>query len=287
VEARGLFGAPPIHVVVGEEVHVTVLRALRYLGLGQDRVTRVAVDANGAIDPGALVAALTAADRPLLACAQAGNVNTGACDPLEPIAGAVAAAGGWLHVDGAFGLWAGASPRYDHLVAGRELADSWAVDAHKWLNVPYDCALAIVNRPGALADAMSLSAAYLGRSGAREPAELVPEASRRARAIPLYAAIRTLGRRGVAELVERCCRNATAIAGLLGEGGLEILNDVVLNQVLVACEPDHVSRIQQDGTCWLGGTTWRGRHAMRIAFSNWSTTEDDVRRAANAILATA
>ena len=286
-DSRGLFGAPPIEVLIGDEVHVTLLRALRYLGLGQDRVTRVGVDANGAIDPVALEGALGAAKRPALVCAQAGNVNTGACDPLGPIADLAAAHGAWLHVDGAFGLWAAASPRFEHLMAGRERAQSWATDAHKWLNVPYDCALAIVAQPDALTRAMALTAAYLAPSGPREPAEFVPEASRRGRAIPVYAALRFLGRRGVARLVERCCEHAVLMASLLREGGLEVLNEVVLNQVLVAATPEHLARVQADGTCWLGGTTWRGRHALRVSFSNWSTTEDDVRRAARAILGAA
>jgi glutamate/tyrosine decarboxylase-like PLP-dependent enzyme len=283
-EEQGLFGAPPIRVLLGEEAHATVLRALRFLGLGQDRVTRVAVDRYGAIDPMALQAALRADDRPTLVCAQAGNVNTGACDPLDQIASAASEHGAWLHVDGAFGLWAAASEQYEHLVAGREHADSWAIDAHKWLNVPYDSAFAMVKRGETLHSALGISAAYLGRSGQREPAEWVPEASRRARAIPIYAALRTLGRRGVAELVERCCAQAVLMAELLRAGGLEVLNDVVLNQVLVAGTPEQLARIQAEGTCWLGGTTWRGRHALRISFSNWSTTEDDVRRSAQAIL---
>jgi glutamate/tyrosine decarboxylase-like PLP-dependent enzyme len=285
VEAQGLFGAPPIQVLVGEEVHVTVLRALRLLGLGQERLTRVPVDANGALDPSALRDALHGADPPVLVCAQAGNVNTGACDPLSAIADAASERGAWLHLDGAFGLWAAASPRYEHLVAGRDRADSWAIDAHKWLNVPYDSACAIVSRPDALPRAMAPSpAAYLARSGPREPCDFVPEASRRARAIPLYATLRSLGRGGVAELIDRCCAHATLMAGLLAEGGLEILNDVVLNQVLAAATPEHLARIQADGTCWLGGTTWRGRHALRVSFSNWSTSDDDVRRSARAIL---
>jgi glutamate/tyrosine decarboxylase-like PLP-dependent enzyme len=270
--------------LVGEEVHVTLLRALGYLGLGHDRVRRVGVDANGAMDPLALEGRLLAAKGPVLLCAQAGNVNTGACDPLGAIGNLAAEHGAWLHVDGAFGLWAAASPRLEGLVAGRDRADSWAVDAHKWLNVPYDCAFAIVARPEALPRAMGVSAAYLARSDHREPAEFVPEASRRGRAIPVYAALRYLGRRGVAELVERCCEHATLMASLLREGGLEVLNDVVLNQVLVGGTPEHLARVQADGECWLGGTTWRGHHALRVSFSNWSTTEDDVRRTARTIL---
>jgi glutamate/tyrosine decarboxylase-like PLP-dependent enzyme len=286
-DAQGLFGAPTFDVLVGEEVHVTVLRALRYLGLGQDRITRVAVDANGAMDPAALADALRSVQGPVLLCAQSGNVNTGACDPLEPIADLAAEHDTWLHVDGAFGLWAAASPRLSELVAGRERAHSWAVDAHKWLNVPYDSALAIVGSPEALPRALGLSAAYLARSNQREPAEFTPEASRRGRAIPVYATLRYLGRRGVAELVERCCAHAALMVTLLRDGGLEVLNDVVLNQVLVAGTAEQLARIQADGTCWLGGTIWRGRHALRVSFSNWSTTEDDVRRSARAILAAA
>jgi glutamate/tyrosine decarboxylase-like PLP-dependent enzyme len=286
-DSQGLFGAPPIAVLVGDEVHVTVLRALRYLGLGHDRVTRVAADANGAMDPEALADALRAVEGPVLICAQAGNVNTGACDPLEPIAGLAAEHDAWLHIDGAFGLWAAASPRFGHLVAGRQHADSWAVDAHKWLNVPYDCALAIVGAADALPRTMAMSAAYLARSGKREPTEFVPEASRRGRAIPVYAALRHLGRRGMADLVERCCAHAALMASLLRADGLEVLNQVVLNQVLVAGTPEHLARVQADGTCWLGGTTWRGRHALRVSFSNWSTTEDDVRRTARVVIAAA
>lgn len=286
-DAQGLFGAPPINVLVGSEAHVTVLRALRYLGLGHDRVTRVGVDAQGAIDPAALDSSLHGLSGPVLICAQVGNVSTGACDPLGPIADLAAERGAWLHVDGAFGLWAAASPRFEELVAGRERADSWAIDAHKWLNVPHDCAMAIVGAPETLRRAMAVSAAYLVQGDQREPAEFVPEASRRARAVPVYAALRCLGRRGVAELVERCCSHAALMASLLQEGGLEVLNDVVLNQVLVASSPEHVARIQADGTCWLGGTTWRGRHALRVSFSNWSTVEEDVRRTAAVILDTA
>jgi glutamate/tyrosine decarboxylase-like PLP-dependent enzyme len=284
VEELGLFGAPEIDVFVGAEVHVTVLAALRFLGLGQGRVTRVTVDGNGAMDPDELDQRLRRRDGPTLVCAQAGNVSTGACDPLERIADAVAARGGWLHVDGAFGLWAAASPRRAHLVAGRERAQSWAVDAHKWLNVPYDCALAIVADPTAHLRATAVSAAYFGDSGQREPHHFVPEASRRGRVIPVYAALRSLGRHGVAELIERSCAQAALMAGLLRDGGLEVLNEVVLNQVLVAGAPEHAARIQADGTCWLGGTVWNGRPALRVSFSNWSTTEDDVRRSARAIL---
>ena len=286
VRADGLIGAPEIEVLVGDEVHVTVGRALRLIGLGEQRVTRVAVDGNGAMDPGALAQALAAGSGPAIVCAQAGNVNTGACDPLGEIADACAARGAWLHVDGAFGLWAAASPSRAHLVEGHDRTDSWALDAHKWLNVPYDSALSIVRDAQAYQAAIGMTAAYLAGSDQREPVGFAPEASRRARAVPIYAALRTLGRDGVAELVDRCCSQAQLMAGLLTDGGAEVLNDVMLNQVLVAFDdaPGVVTRVQEDGTCWLGGTVWRGRGAVRVSFSNWSTTDDDVRASAEAIL---
>lgn len=284
--ADGLFGAPQIEVMVGDEVHVTVGRALRLIGMGESRVTRVAVDANGAMDPDALAQALAAGDGPAIVCAQAGDVNTGACDPLDALADACAARDAWLHVDGAFGLWAAAAPSLAHLTAGHDRADSWAVDAHKWLNVPYDSALAVVCDAKAHATAMDMTAAYLGNTDRREPTGFVPESSRRARAVPIYATLRTLGRDGVAELVERCCAHARLMAGLLRDGGAEVLNDVMLNQVVVAFDdcPGVVARVQTDGTCWLGGTVWRGRDALRVSFSNWSTADADVRRSAAAII---
>ncbi len=286
VRADGLIGAPSIEVLVGDEVHVTVGRALRLIGLGERRVTPVAVDGNGAMDPGTLVQALKAGTGPAIVCAQAGNVNTGACDPLGEIADACAARGAWLHVDGAFGLWAAASPSRAHLVDGHDRADSWALDAHKWLNVPYDSALAIVRDANAHQTAIGMSAAYLAGSDQREPVGFAPEASRRARAVPIYAALRALGRDGVAEVVDRCCSHAQLMAGLLSDGRAEVLNEVTLNQVLVAFDdaPGVVTRVQEDGTCWLGGTVWRGRGAVRVSFSNWSTTENDVRASAAAIL---
>jgi glutamate/tyrosine decarboxylase-like PLP-dependent enzyme len=284
--ADGLFGAPPIEVFVGDEVHVTVGRALRLIGMGESRVTPVAVDGNGAMEPESLARALAAGDGPAIVCAQAGNVNTGACDPLNAIADACAGRRAWLHVDGAFGLWAAASPSLAHLTAGHDRADSWAVDAHKWLNVPYDSALAIVRDATAHATAMDMTASYLGNTDRREPTGFVPESSRRARAVPIYATLRTLGRAGVAQLVERCCAHARLMADLLRDFGADVLNDVVLNQVLVAFDdsPAVVAGVQADGTCWLGGTVWRGRDAMRVSFSNWSTTDDDVRKSAAAIM---
>jgi glutamate/tyrosine decarboxylase-like PLP-dependent enzyme len=224
-------------------------------------------------------------------CAQAGNVNTGACDPLADVADACEAAGAWLHVDGAFGLWAAASPRHRHLVAGHERADSWATDAHKWLNVPYDCGLVFCRHPQAHGDAMAVAASYLQRADGRSPSDWVPESSRRARGFGVWAAVRSLGREGVAGLVERCCERARQFADVLGaEPGVEILNDVVLNQVLVRFGDEDettrevVRRVQEDGTCWLGGTDWQGRAAMRISVSSFRTTVEDVDRSAAAIV---
>ncbi len=279
----GLIGAPPLTVLAGEEAHATIFTALRLIGLGAGSPRLVAVDAQGAMDPRALAREL---DGPAIVCAQAGNVNSGAFDPLEPIAEACREAGAWLHVDGAFGLWAAASPSRRALVAGAGLADSWATDAHKWLNVPYDCGLAIVRDREAHQRAMGVAAAYLIESDFRENYHYTPEASRRARGFAVYAALRSLGRRGLAELVDRCCEHAALFARLLSEGGAEVLNEVALNQVLVACEPSAIARVQADGTCWVGGTVWRGRPAMRISVSGWSTSED-VERSARSILARA
>jgi glutamate/tyrosine decarboxylase-like PLP-dependent enzyme len=303
VEAEGLFGAPAIDVVIGDEAHATILSALQMLGLGRERVKRVAADAQGRMVPAALREVLSCGSGPLIVCAQAGNVNTGACDPLAEIVPLVRERGGWLHVDGAFGLWAGAVPDLAHLVAGAAGADSWATDAHKWLNVPYDNGIVIVAHPEPHRAAMTISAAYLAQTegGERDPFDWVPEFSRRARGFTVWAALRSLGRSGVADLVERCCALARRFAErLAGEPGVEILNDVVLNQVLVRFSPpgsgdadaltrdaltrDVVARVQADGTCWLGGTTWRGLAAVRISVSNWSTAEADVDVSAEAIL---
>ncbi len=277
VAAQGLNGAPRIDVVVGEEAHTTIFRALRFLGLGEPR--RVPVDAQGAIDP----AALERVEGPAIVCAQSGNVNTGAFDPLEAIADACGE-NVWLHVDGAFGLWAAASPSRRGLVDGAARADSLALDAHKWLNVPYDSGLAVVADREAHARTFALTAAYLVDSGRREPAFLVPESSRRARGFALYAALRHLGRRGLAELIDRCCEQAALMARLLSDGGLEILNDVVLNQVLVALPADRIARIQAEGTLWAGGTVWRGRSALRVSVCGWPTTTADIERSAASIL---
>lgn len=302
VEAKGLYGAPEIEVVVGAESHVTIHTALQMLGLGRDRVHRVAVDGQGRMSADALVATLAPlAGKPTIVCAQAGNINTGACDPFAPIADACAAHGAWLHVDGAFGLWAAASPAQAHLVEGVGRADSWATDAHKWLNVPYDSGLVFCAHPGAHRGALTTQASYLIQTeGAeRDPFEWTPEFSRRARGFAVYAALAALGRRGVAELVASCCANARRFAEALGAApGVAVLNDVVLNQVLVRFAPPGggddaaidewtratIRRVQEDGTCWLSGTTWRGKAAMRISVSNWSTAERDVDRSVEAIL---
>jgi glutamate/tyrosine decarboxylase-like PLP-dependent enzyme len=292
VEARGLIGAPAVRVIVGEEAHATLFNALRLVGLGRDTAIRVPADWQGRMRADALAAELAGAALPTIVCTQAGNVNTGAFDPLPEIVAACRAHGAWCHVDGAFGLWAAAAPGRAHLTAGVAGADSWAVDAHKWLNVPYDSAFAIVAEPEALGAAMSLTAAYLTAAGARERngSDWAPEASRRARAFPLYAALRELGRNGVAELVERDCTLAARIAErLAAEPGVEILCDVVLNQALVRFGDDDeltervIAAVQQEGTCWLGGTRWQGRAAMRVSVSGWRTTEEDADRSAAAI----
>jgi glutamate/tyrosine decarboxylase-like PLP-dependent enzyme len=280
--SQGLIGAPPVTVIVGAEAHATIFSALRMIGLGRDSAHVVAADEQGRMVPDALAQAL--GEGPTIVCAQAGNVNSGAFDPLEPIEYLCEQSGAWLHVDGAFGLWAAASPTLEHLTRGVERADSWATDAHKWLNVPYDGGLAIVRDRAAHRAAMAVSAAYLVAGEQRDNYDYTPETSRRARGFTVYAALRSLGRRGLAELIDRHCAQARRFAELLREGGAEILNDVVLNQVLVAAPPSAVARIQADGTCWVGGTVWRGREAIRISVSNWSTTDADVERSAAAIL---
>lgn len=292
VSRDGLTGAPRVRVLCGEQAHVTVYAALRLLGFGEAAAVRVAADGQGRMRPEALRAELAADDGPVIVCAQAGNVATGAFDDLQAIADLCAARGAWLHVDGAFGLWAAAAPATRHLTAGAERADSWAVDAHKWLNVPYDSAMAIVADPDAHVAAMSLAGPYLvADPGQRDNTNYVPESSRRARAVPVYAALRSLGRAGVSDLVERNCAQAQRMARLLTERipGAEVLNDVVLNQVLVrlpggeAANRRAVAAIQAEGTCWLGGTTWNDEYVLRISFSNWATTDDDVDRSAAAI----
>jgi glutamate/tyrosine decarboxylase-like PLP-dependent enzyme len=284
VEEAGLAGAPPIAVVVGDEVHVALLKAFALLGLGRGRLVRVPVDGQGRMRPGAFPAIAG----PAIVCLQAGNVNTGAFDPLRALIERAHAAGAWVHVDGAFGLWALASPAFAPLADGAALADSWATDGHKWLNVPYDSGLAIVRDPAALRAAMGASAAYLVTGERRDGAHWVPEFSRHARGIEAWAALRSLGRRGVAELVERCCRLAARLAAGVRAAELEVLNDVVLNQVLVSFGSAERTRraveaLQREGTCWCGPTVWQGRTAMRVSVSSWATTEADVDRSLDAI----
>jgi len=300
VEARGLYGAPEIKVIVGDEVHSTLLAGLQYVGLGRERLTRIPTDEQGRMRADALPAALDPS-APTIVCIQAGNVNTGAFDPADGVADALAGhPNAWIHVDGAFGLWAAASPTLRHLVAGVERADSWATDAHKWLNSGYDCGFVAVRDREAHRAAMSATAAYLMQDAAhRDNWEYVLDSSRRARGFIVYAALRSLGRNGVREMIERCCRLARRMAERLGTAdGVEILNDVVLNQVLVRFTPPGggdadaftrqvMTRVQDGGEAWMGGTTWHGMGAMRISVSNWSTTEADIDRTADAILGAA
>jgi glutamate/tyrosine decarboxylase-like PLP-dependent enzyme len=286
VERHGLGGAPWIHVFVGDKRHVTIDRALRLLGLGSDSAIRVDVDGQGRMLPDALGEALRSHDGPAIVCAQVGEVNTGAVDPLPEIADACRDRNAWLHLDGAFGLWASASPSMAPLVTGLERADSWATDAHKWLNVPYDCGLAFVADPAAHRAAMRLVAEYLvvGEKEARDAMDWTPEFSRRARGFAVYAALRSLGRSGVAELVERCCRHARTFGEELARlPGCEILNEIVLNQVLFrfadnATTNAVLATVQASGEAWMSGTTWDGRAAIRISVSNWRTSDDDVAR---------
>jgi glutamate/tyrosine decarboxylase-like PLP-dependent enzyme len=286
VERHGLIGAPRIRVFVGGKRHVTVDRALRLLGLGSESTVPVPTDEQGRVRPEPLKAALARHDGPAIVCAQVGEVNTGAVDAMPAIAGLAKAAGAWLHVDGAFGLWAAASPKLRRLVEGVDEADSWATDAHKWLNVPYDCGLAFVANPEAHRAAMAMTAEYLvaDSEAARDAMDWTPEFSRRARGVAAYAALRSLGSSGVAQLVERCCRHASRFAEELGRlRGCVILNDVVLNQVLLRFADDETTRavletVQRSGEAWMSGTTWDGRFAIRISVSNWRTSDEDVAR---------
>jgi glutamate/tyrosine decarboxylase-like PLP-dependent enzyme len=293
VEGRGLQGAPEVRVLVGEHAHATIFLALKMLGLGTDNAIRVRTDDAGRMDPEALAAELDGGEGPAIVCAQAGEVNTGCFDPFPAIADVCARHDAWLHVDGAVGLWAAASREFDSLTEGLERADSWSTDAHKWLNVPYDCGFIAVADPDALRGAMGITAPYLTAApDARDSYQYVPESSRRGRGFVLYAALRSLGRSGVAELVERSSRLARLMAEELdADPDLELLNEVVINQVLVGIAGDEdgdavpaaVERIQMDGTCWLAGTRWRGRPAIRVSVCNWRTSEDDIRRSAAVI----
>ncbi len=286
VEANGLFGAPQITVIVSEEAHPTLFKSLGMLGLGRNRVNRVPVDGQGRMR----AEAIPSITGPTIVCTQAGNINTGAFDPIGDICDVVHSTGAWVHVDGAFGLWAAATQKYSCLTEGITKADSWATDGHKWLNVPYDSGITLVRHPHALQAAMAITAEYLPtESTYRNPSDFTPELSRRARGIEVWAALRQLGHRGVSDMIDRCCRHARRFAGKLAEAGYEILNDVVLNQVLVSFGDADTTRkiiedIQADGVCWCGGTVWQGHTAMRISISSWATTDDDVEMSLKSIL---
>lgn len=286
VEADGLIGAPPVTVIVSEETHPTVFKSLGLLGFGRNRVVRAPVDHQGRID----VSRFPDIKGPSIICTQAGNLNTGAFDPVGDICEIAKPKGAWVHVDGAFGLWAAASADRSHLCSGFAAADSWATDAHKWLNVPYDSGIAFVRDTAALKAAMSITADYLmTETEFRNPSDFTPELSRRARGVDVWAALKSLGKKGVAEMIDRCCSHARRFATGFRNAGFEILNDVVLNQVLVSFGDAAVNRkiideIQKDGTCWCGVTIWQGKTAMRISVCNWSTTEEDVDISLKAIL---
>ncbi len=285
VENNGLFNAPPIQVIVGEEVHVSILKALSMLGLGRNNVKKVPVDNQGRMKANLI----PKFSEPTIICVQAGNVNTGAFDPFNEIFDIASLSNTWVHVDGAFGIWAATSPRYAHLVEGIHKADSWAMDAHKWLNVPYDSGIVLVRNKEHLISSMSTDAAYLISGIKREPFRYVPELSRRARGIEIWAALRSLGKEGLASLIASSCDKATLFAKKLSAAGYKIINDVVLNQVLVSFGDSKttkrvIQRVQEDGTCWCGGTEWQGQTAMRISVSSWRTTENDVEESSNVII---
>jgi glutamate/tyrosine decarboxylase-like PLP-dependent enzyme len=289
VEAEGLFGAPPITVLVGAEAHPTVIKSLGLLGLGRNRLTEVPVDGQGRMR----TEALPPISGPAIVCAQVGNVNTGSCDDVQSVCTWAKDNRAWVHIDGAFGLWAATAPSRAHLVNGIANADSWATDAHKWLNVPYDCGIAFVRDSESLRAAMAITAEYLPtQTEHRNPSDFTPELSRRARGVEVWTALRSLGRAGVADMIERMCRHARRFAEGLSAAGYEILNEVVLNQVLVsfgdAAKTNRIiQRIQAEGTCWCGGTVWQGKTAMRISVCSWATTDDDVEMSLRAMLAAA
>ncbi|HRI19935.1 MAG TPA: aminotransferase class V-fold PLP-dependent enzyme [Panacibacter sp.] len=284
-EAKGLFNAPEITIIVGEEVHVSVLKALSMLGLGRDRVIRIPADEQGRM----IAEKIPVTGKPTIICTQAGNVNTGAFDPVEEICMKMKNENVWVHVDAAFGLWAAASDEKKYLVQGIEFADSWATDAHKWLNVPYDCGIVFVRDKEAHFTAMSSTAAYLPGGTMREALQYVPEMSRQARAVPVWAALKSLGTKGLAALIEKNCRQAVQFAGALTAAGFTVLNNVVLNQILVsfgdaAITLQVIKQVQEEGVCWCGGTEWQGKTAMRISVSAWNTTDDDVQQSLQSII---
>src|SRR5450432_3171848 len=284
VEAKGLFHAPEISVVTGDEVHVSILKALNLIGFGRERIHRLPTDNQGRI----IAEKMPEINGPTIICLQAGNVNSGSFDPIEEICHRVNGKA-WIHIDGAFGLWAAASGKTKHLVKGIELADSWATDAHKWLNVPYDSGLVFVKNEQSLFNAVAASAAYLPEMNKRDPFQYVPEMSREARGLPVWGALKSLGKSGLSNLIDRSCSHARHFAKGLNNAGYEILNDVVLNQVLVSFGDSEttlriIKKIQEDGTCWCGGTNWQGKTAMRISVSSWATTEKDVKISLAAML---
>ncbi len=296
VEADGLRGAPEVRVIAGEQLHVTVTVACRMLGLGAERVGTVAADDQGRMLTTELERVLADHDGPTIVCAQAGEINTGAFDPIGEIVDVCRAQGAWCHIDGAFGLWAAASPARRHLLDGFERADSWATDGHKWLNVPYDCGIAAVADAAAHRAAMTSTSAYIPEHDEDVPwgFDWTPEFSRRVRGLPVYAALRALGRDGVSAMIDRCCDHAELMSERLDEAdGVEVLNDVVLNQVIVRFGDDDeltdavIGAVQRDGTCWLSGSTFKGQTVMRVSIVGWQTTADDVERSADAILAAA
>lgn len=286
VQAKGLFGAPPIKVIVSEDAHGSLLKALSLVGFGRERVIKVPVDQQGKMIVGKFPADI---DDKTIVCLQAGNVNTGAFDPAAEIIPFAKSKGAWVHVDGAFGLWAGASPNKAYLTEGYESADSWATDAHKWLNVPYDSGIVLCSQPDDLRTAMSMEGDYLDQSGSRIPYQYTPELSRRARAVEIWAALHSLGRKGVADLIDRTCRYAQKFADGIRKERFEILNNVIINQVLVSfgsaeINEKIISEIQQDGTCWVGGSKWKGKTVMRISVSSWATTDEDVEKSLDVII---
>jgi len=286
VQAQGLFGAPEIKVVISKDAHGSLLKALSLVGFGRDRVIKVPVDQQGRM---IIEKFPKDVDEKTIVCLQAGNVNTGSFDPAQVIIPVAKSKGAWVHVDGAFGLWAGVSQKKSYLTEGYELADSWATDAHKWLNVPYDSGIVLCKHPDDLRTAMSMEGSYLDQSGSRIPYQYTPELSRRARAMEIWAALHSLGKKGVADLIDRTCSYADKFALRLEENGYTILNDVVINQVLVSFGSSElnekiISEIQNDGTCWVGGSKWNGSTVMRISVSSWATTDDDVEKSINVIL---
>jgi glutamate/tyrosine decarboxylase-like PLP-dependent enzyme len=285
-EADGLFGAPPITVIVGEEVHASMLKALALIGFGRKRVMVVPADAQGRMIP----SQIPKVSGPAIICAQLGNVNSGACDPVDEICDVALSIDAWVHVDGASGLWAAATPLRRHLVEGASRAHCWATDAHKWLNTPQDCGIAVVRDPQALHKAMTISAAYYRVPGRRDPIEWCPGLSRRASGIEVWAALRFLGKQGLAEQIETTCKLAEHFAEQLPNAGCEFLNDIVLNQILVSFGDDELTQrvidgVQQEGVCWCGGTLWRGRKAMRISVFSWATTREDIEKSADSVIA--